>query len=74
MEWDLSVEENLKLNKVIVKGYYGESIRFHVIAFYSIEQGKEVNEIIKKFVFVVTFIVILSCNVWGYFDSNKWYS
>lgn len=63
MEWDLSVEENLKLNKVIVKGYYGESIRFHVIAFYSIEQGKEVNEIIKKFVSVITFIMLLSYNV-----------
>ena len=63
MEWDLSVEENLKLNKVIVKGYYGESIRFHVIAFYSIIQGKEVNEIIKKFVSTITFIIVLSCNV-----------
>lgn len=63
MEWDLSVEENLKLNKVVVKGYYGESIRFHVIAFYSIEQGKKTNEIAEKFVSVITFIMLLSYNV-----------
>lgn len=41
----------------------GSLLDFIVIAFYSIIQGKEVNEIAEKFVSVITFIMLLSYNV-----------